>query len=52
MPALAEKLEKVVRVVPNAPWPIMKLGSLGKAHQLFGSQLPPPLDEVNTALAA
>ncbi len=28
MPALAEKPEKVARVVPNAPWPVVQLGSL------------------------
>ena len=29
-----------------------KRGGLGKAHQLFGEQLPKLLDELNEALAA
>ena len=32
--------------------PFNQLGGLGKAHQLFGEQLPNLLDELNTALAA
>ena len=32
--------------------PYNQLGGLGKAHQLFGEQLPKLLDELNTALAA
>lgn len=29
-----------------------QLGGLGKAHQLFGEQLPKLLDELNTVLAS
>ncbi len=32
--------------------PLNQLGGLGKAHQLFGEQLPKLLDELNEALAA
>ena len=32
--------------------PFAQRGGLGKAHQLFGSQLPQLVDELNTALAA
>ena len=32
--------------------PFNQLGGLGKAHQLFGEQLPKLLDELNTVLAA
>jgi type I restriction enzyme R subunit len=32
--------------------PFNQRGSLGKAHQLFGEQLPKLLDELNEALAA
>jgi type I restriction enzyme R subunit len=32
--------------------PFNQLGGLGKAHQLFGEQLPSLLDELNTVLAA
>jgi REP element-mobilizing transposase RayT len=32
--------------------PFFQRGGLGRAHQLFGSQLPALLDELNTALAA
>ncbi len=32
--------------------PFSQRGGLGKAHQLFGAQLPSLLDELNTALAA
>ncbi|MDR1498140.1 MAG: hypothetical protein LBS59_07010 [Puniceicoccales bacterium] len=32
--------------------PFSQRGGLGKAHQLFGDQLPALLDELNTALAA
>jgi type I restriction enzyme R subunit len=32
--------------------PFSQQGSLGKAHQLFGEQLPRLLDELNEALAA
>ena len=32
--------------------PFNQLGGLGKAHQLFGEQLPNLLDELNTVLAA
>ena len=52
MPALAEKPEKVARVGDNAPRPLAKLGSLGKAHQPFGDQLPKRPNELNETLAA
>ena len=32
--------------------PFNQRGGLGKAHQLFGEQLPKLLDELNEALAA
>ena len=32
--------------------PFNQRGGLGKAHQLFGEQLPELLDELNTVLAA
>lgn len=32
--------------------PFNQRGGLGKAHQLFGEQLPTLLDELNTTLAA
>ncbi len=32
--------------------PINQLGGLGKAHQLFGEQLPKLLEELNNPLAA
>ena len=32
--------------------PFNQRGSLGKAHQLFGGQLPKLLDELNQVLAA
>ena len=32
--------------------PFNQRGGLGKAHQLFGEQLPTLLDELNEALAA
>ncbi len=32
--------------------PFNKRGGLGKAHQLFGEQLPKLLDELNEVLAA
>ncbi|MCP5522094.1 MAG: hypothetical protein H7A46_11170 [Verrucomicrobiales bacterium] len=32
--------------------PFSKRGGLGKAHQLFGEQLPKLLDELNELLAA
>ena len=32
--------------------PFNQRGGLGKAHQLFGEQLPELLEELNTALAA
>ncbi len=32
--------------------PFNQLGGLGKAHQLFGEQLPKLLDELNEVLAA
>lgn len=45
MPALAEKPEKVARVVPNAPWPLVPLGELAANEPAsitdgpFGSKL-------------
>lgn len=40
--------------MPSSPIysPFSQRGGLGKAHQLFGSELPGLLDELNEALAA
>ncbi len=39
---------------PESRWdsPFNQRGGLGKAHQLFGEQLPKLLDELNEVLAA
>ena len=50
----------VRRLKPSSPQPSTlnhqpaanQRGGLGKAHQLFGEQLPKLLDELNTVLAA
>lgn len=45
----------MIRIVPPATHRanrVLPRGGLGKAHQLFGEQLPKLLDELNEVLAA